>query len=186
MRDRKDLTIAALAAALLFCVGLLVGRGQAPLGALPAVLPTASAQDSGGDSGGFGPEDVIDTANGAANTGGINIPRTPSVRPGLDGRTASYTASDSDSNNRFVAVTTPIGSGESVLFLIDSNNEQVTAYRYRRGKGLEFLAARKIDMDLRITGYQDMSKYSRDEMKRLFDKQAAREQAEAVRAKKGQ
>ena len=37
-----------------------------------------------------------------------------------------------------------------------------------------FMAGRKIDYDLKITGYEDKSKYSRDEMKRLFEQHKAK------------
>ena len=97
----------------------------------------------------------------------------------------AVTASDSDSNNRFVAVTTPIGSGESVLFLIDSKHDQLVCYRFDRRKGLMFLAGRKIDYDLRITGYEDQSKFTRDEMKRLYEKHAAKAASKSAKKKGG-
>ena len=43
---------------------------------------------------------------------------------------------------------------------------------------------RTIDYDLKITGYQDISEYTRDEMKRLFEKQLARAEAKAVKSKR--
>jgi hypothetical protein len=170
MRDRRDYVIAALAAALLFCLGVLAGR-QA------SVLPAAVAQD-------FDPEQPVNPKPGGTPPakGGATIPVTPKVRPDIGG-TYAPTASDSDSNNRFVAVTCPIGSGESVLFLLDSESEQLAVYRYERREGLEFLAGRKIDYDLRITGYQDVSRYTRDEMKAQFDREVARAAANAVKGK---
>jgi hypothetical protein len=171
MRDRRDYLIAALGAALLFCLGLQVGHGVTP-------LPRAEAQDApAGNHPTVDPQTPQDPTPSAP--GGINIQTTPQTRPG-EGRT-SATASDSNSNNRFVAVTCPVGSGESVLFLLDSETEQLAVYRFRRDKGLEFLAGRKIDYDLRIAGYEDASKYSRDDMRRLFEKQRAREAADAVK-----
>jgi hypothetical protein len=135
------------------------------------------------DSGVHDPTDP-ETPLGGGGGGGITITQEPNPTPGLRGRTQAGTATDSDSNNRFVAVTSPIGSGESVLFLIDSETEQVAVYRYRRGKGLEFLAGRKIEYDLKISGYQDVSEFSHDEMKRLYHKQAAEEVAKAVKNKR--
>jgi hypothetical protein len=174
MRDRRDYLIAALAVGLVFCLGILVG------GMGDSVLPAASAQD-----GAFNPEQPQNVPNGAANTGGgITISPNPNIRPGTEGRTVAPTASDSNSNNRFVAVTCPVGSGESVLFVLDAKTEQLTAYRFLRNKGLQFVGGRKIDYDLRITGYKDESEYTRDEMKRLFDKQLARAEAKAVKSKR--
>jgi len=175
MRDRRDYWIAALAAALLFMLGVAVGNGG-------SLLPSARAQD-----GGFDPEQPAGSpANSPGSPGGgISINPNPSIRPGFDSRTTAITASDSDSNNRFVAVTTPIGSGESALFLIDSKNDQLVVYRFDRRKGLMFLAGRKIDYDLRLRGYMDKSEFSRDEMKRLYEQHAARAAAKSAKAKKG-
>jgi hypothetical protein len=171
MRDRRDYVIAALAAALLFFLGIAVGNGG-------SLLPAARAQDT------FDPEQPI--GGGAASPGGTGVSINPnrSIRPGFESGTSAVTASDSDSNNRFVAVTAPIGSGESVLFLIDSKNDQLVVYRYERRKGLVFLAGRKIDYDLKILGYEDHSKFSRDEMKRLHDDHAARKASKAAKKKK--
>lgn len=171
MRDRRDYLIAGLAAALLFALGLLVGRES-------SVLPAALGQDPATHS-------ASEPESPVGNTGGgITITQQPDHTPGLEGRTRAETSSDSNSNNRFVAVTSPIGSGESVLFLIDAKTEQVAVYRYRRAKGLEFLAGRKIEYDLKISGYQDISEFSHDEMKRLYHKQAADEAAKSVKKKR--
>lgn len=175
MRDRRDYWIAGLAAALLFTLGLLVGQHA-------TVLPSADAQDQG-----FDPEQPVNPNPGGqppVKDGGITIGSGPKIRPDLGSRTTATTASDSDSNQRFVAVTCPIGSGESVLFLIDSKSDQLACYRYQRRKGLEFLAGRKIDYDLRIAGYKDISKLSRAEMKALYDKEVARATAEALKKSK--
>ena len=171
MRDRRDYVIAALAAVLLFCQGIVVGGGG-------SLLPAARAQ-------GFDPEQPA--GGGAGNSGGagMSVNPTRSIRPGFESGTSAITASDSDSNNRFVAVTAPIGSGESVLFLIDSKNDQLVVYRYERRKGLVFLAGRKIDYDLKILGYEDHSKFSRDAMKRLHDDHVARKASKAAKRKKG-
>jgi hypothetical protein len=163
MRDRRDYVLAAPAAGLLFLLGIVVGRHAGV-----SVLPAAEAQDA------VNPNPV-----GVGS--GVTISTSPTPR---QARTAAQTASDSNSNNRFVAVTCPIGSGESVLFLLDSESEQIATYRFERRKGLEFLAARKIDYDLKITGYQDISKYSRDEIRREYEKDRARAAAEAAKAGK--
>jgi len=189
MRDRRDVLIAVLTAILVFWAGLAVGQGGFRLG-----LPAAQAQDDesgeagqGGGDDGSGATDPTAPVNGGGNTPTPQIP-TPNLpgdplRPGPSGRTTSVTASDSDSNNRFVAVTCPVGSGESVLFVLDAENEQIATYRFVRNKGLEFLGGRKIDYDLRISGWNDRSKYTRDEMKRLFDRQRARAAAKALKKK---
>ena len=175
MRDRRDYLIAGLAAGLLFTLGVLLGQSG-------DILPRAEAQDSNANS--FDPTQPVNPVPGAGS-GGVSINTGTPGRPGYEGgRTSAQTASDSNSNNRFVAVTSPVGSGESVLFLLDSESEQIAVYRFHRSKGLEFLAGRKIDYDLRITGYEDRSKYSREDMRRLFETQRAREAADALKDEK--
>jgi len=176
MRDRRDYVIAGLVLGLVFCLGALVGGGS--------ILPSASAQGGGT---GFDPEQpaVSKPHDPLGGGGGVTInPERPGIRPtGFESRSNAPTASDSDSNNRFVAVTSPVGSGESVLFLIDSKNDQLVVYRYHRRKGLMFLAGRKIDYDLKISGYEDHSAYPRDKIRREYEKQLAR--AAAKKAKNG-
>ena len=188
MRDRRDYVIAALAAALLFCLGIFVGNGASFLSDAVAQDATgAGGSQGGGDDGSFSPTDPLGqhAQPDPTQPSGLRLGNTtPNIRPGFGNNPTASLASDSNSNNRFVAVTAPVGSGESVLFLIDSKNDQVVVYRYLRRKGLQFLAGRKIDYDLRIKGYQDQSDFSRDEMKRLFEKHRAREAAKAVKNNK--
>jgi len=169
MRDRRDFVIAALAAALIFTAGLLLGGSG-------SVLPQAEAQDSGAAGTG------VNAGNGPGGNGpGITIGRDPLAALRNRITTTGPTASDSSSNNRFVAVTTPIGSGESALFLIDAETEQLAVYRFLRNKGLAFIAARKIDYDLRINGYEDHSEYSREKLRREYEKQIAKTVAKKVK-----
>ena len=197
MRDRKDVLIAVLCAALLFAVGVLVGDSG-------NLLPAASAQGGGSPSEGANAGQGGGDSSGNGTPAGFNplqpfvgvpgAPSNPSAGGGgggfgrpagrLSTRITDSIYSDSNSNNRFIAVTSPIGSGEAVLFLIDSKTEQLAVYRFRRRKGLEFLAARKVDYDLKVTGYEDISKYSRDEMKRIYQKSIARAAAKAAKAAK--
>ena len=155
MRDARDYAIAALGAALVFCLGLLAGTGS-------DVLPEAAAQDPSN-----APHVPVD-------------PLRRNIGP-RDGATVSRIASDSNSNNRFVAVSAPIATGDSILYVLDSKAEQLLIYRYLLGKGVQVVAARKIDYDLRMSGYKDFSEYSRDELKALFEKQRARSLAKSIK-----
>jgi len=179
MKDRRDYLIAALAGALLLCLGVLIGH-QA------SVLPAAHAQ-GGKDTRGFDPEAPLNLPGSALLPGGgsgVSITNGNGVRPGgVTGGVSTY-ASDSNANNRFVAVTCPIGSGESVLFVIDAKTDQLAVYQYVRRKGLRFVAGRKVDYDLKISGYQDISEFSRGEMRRLYEKELSRQAADAVKGKK--
>jgi hypothetical protein len=171
MRDRRDYLIATLAAMLLFCVGLLLGQEV-------RLLPEAAAQGTG-TPGGVKPEGPV---NGPLQPG--PLPTTPNPRPpGAEGRTSASRPTDSDSNNRFVAVTCPTVTGESVLFLVDSLQEQVAVYRFQAGQGLEYLASRKIEYDLKVSGYKDVSEFSYDRMRELYQQEVSRQAAKAAAAK---
>ncbi len=160
MRDARDYAIAALGAALVFCLGLLAGTGS-------DVLPEAGAQDP------------INAP--AADTTVVPVDPTHRNIGPRAGASVPRIASDSNSNNRFVAVSAPIATGDSILYVLDSKAEQLLIYRYLLGKGVQVVAARKIDYDLRMSGYKDFSEYSRDELKALFEKQRARSLAKSIK-----
>ncbi len=178
MRDTRDYLIAGLFAALLFCVGLLLGQEM-------RVLPEAVAQGVPGGTGApaapQGPEIPVNGPQQPA-TGGVTIQpgAGPMTRARAEGRTSASRPTDSDSNNRFVAVTCPTITGESVLFLIDSVQEQIAIYRYQAGQGLEYLSSRKIEYDLRVSGYHDMSEFTYDQMRELYQQEIGRQAAKAA------
>jgi len=177
MRDSRDYLIAALVALLLFCVGILLGQEV-------RILPGAAAQDTGtpgGAKGAAAPAPEIPINLPLQPTG--VTPSTPTVRPGLEGRTSASRPTDSDSNNRFVAVTCPTVTGDSVLFLVDSLQEQVAVYRFQMGQGLQYLASRKIEYDLKVSGYKDVSEFSYDRMRELYQQEVGRQAARAASAK---
>ncbi|HEX5138730.1 MAG TPA: hypothetical protein VFY93_17290 [Planctomycetota bacterium] len=159
-----------MAAMLLFCVGLLLGQEI-------RVLPEASAQGTG-TPGGVKPEIPVNGPQQPAP-----VPPPPNIRPGLESRTTANRSTDSDSNNRFVAVTCPTVTGESVLFLVDSMQEQVAVYRFQAGQGLEYLASRKIEYDLKVSGYKDISEFSYEQMRQLYQQEVSRQAAKAAAGK---
>lgn len=174
MRDTRDYLIAGLFAALLFCLGLLLGQEM-------GVLPDAAAQGVPGGTGVPGtPPGPEAPVNGPKqpDTSGVTI--QPGGRARGEGRTSASRPSDSDSNNRFVAVTCPTITGESVLFLIDAVQEQIAVYRYQAGQGLEYLSSRKIEYDLRVSGYHDMSEFTYDRMRELYQQEVGRQAAKAA------
>jgi len=178
MRDRRDYVIAVLFALLLFSLGLLVGQEV-------RLLPDAGAQGTGNGAvpGGVKGQPPEAPINGPLQPTGATPP-LPSIRPGLDRSTVSTRPSDSNSNNRFVAVTCPTIAGDSVLFLVDSEQEQVAVYRFQMGQGLEYLASRKIEYDLKVSGYRDVSEFSYDRMRELYQQEIGRQAAKAAAAAK--
>ena len=68
-----------------------------------------------------------------------------------------------------------------MLYLLDSDNDQLLVYRYLRFKGLQLMAGRKIDYDLKLSAYKDASEYTRDQLKVMFTKERAKSMAKAAR-----
>ncbi len=74
----------------------------------------------------------------------------------------------SDSNNVMIAVTGTIGSGVSVLWIIDTEERQLACYRSKGGKSIELIAARNIEWDLKIAQFHDESVMRPDQLKKLY------------------
>jgi hypothetical protein len=73
-----------------------------------------------------------------------------------------------DSNNVMIAVTGTIGSGVSVLWVIDTEQRQLACYRSKGGKSIELVAARNIEWDLKIAQFHDESLMRPDQLKKLY------------------
>jgi len=83
--------------------------------------------------------------------------------------------------NGMIAVTGSYGVGTSVLYVIDTVNKQLAVYEARGGSPsaarLFLVGARRIDLDLQLRGYNDLSEYDYEGLTRLFesrDKPAAK------------
>lgn len=80
----------------------------------------------------------------------------------------------SSSGNGFVAVTGSYGVGTSVLYLLDTESRQLAVYEARGGSSeqrrLVLVGARKIDLDLKLEGYNDRSEYEYKDLKKLFER----------------
>lgn len=64
-----------------------------------------------------------------------------------------------DGNRDVIAVTGEYGQGTSVLYVIDTKRRQLAVYEARGGtqSKLSFVAARRIDLDLQLVGFNDES-----------------------------
>ncbi|MDA1195576.1 MAG: hypothetical protein O2894_10385 [Planctomycetota bacterium] len=104
--------------------------------------------------------------------GGGYTPRGMQPVPGLG---------TSDSNNHAIALAASIGGGESAVYFFDTRAQRLLVYQYKgiiqgskaldeRDKGgLRLLAARHIDLDLKLEGYRDLSEQTRAELKKVYD-----------------
>src|SRR6188508_1490252 len=65
--------------------------------------------------------------------------------------TGNYGCGTVSSNNRFIAATGSVGSGMSVLWLVDTEGKRVLVYGTNNlGKDIEFRAARNVEWDLKL------------------------------------
>jgi hypothetical protein len=81
-----------------------------------------------------------------------------------------YPGGSTDSNGRMIAVTGTIGSGVSVLWVIDTQSGNLAVYQCKGGKSIALVAARKIEWDMKIESFHDESLYTpRDLKRRIFD-----------------
>jgi hypothetical protein len=75
--------------------------------------------------------------------------------------------------NGMIAVTGSYGVGTSVLYVIDTNTKQLAVYEARGGSPdaakLFLVGARRIDLDLQLRGYNDLSEHSYEQLERKFD-----------------
>jgi hypothetical protein len=76
--------------------------------------------------------------------------------------------SSGNANQRMVAVTGLVGSGVSVLWVIDTESGQLAVYRSSGGKSIELVGARKIEWDFRIEEFHDESVYSPEDLRKRF------------------
>jgi len=74
--------------------------------------------------------------------------------------------------NGIIAVTGSYGVGTSVLYVIDTLNKQLAVYEARgggsNGRRIYLVGARRIDLDLRLEGYNDKSEHSYEELAHMF------------------
>lgn len=64
-----------------------------------------------------------------------------------------------DSNGSMIAVTGVDITGQSILYLVDTETKQINAYQASGGssstQGIKFVGARRIDLDLALDGFND-------------------------------
>ncbi len=148
-------------------IGFLAGGWLATLavGFLPSFSKSARAEDPPPAAGMAPPLDPVDpTSPGRTinpSSGGGFQRGIPS--PG--GGTAAW-------NNRAIALSGSVGSGESVVYYFDTEQQRVLVYQFKAGDrgGIKLMAARHMDYDLRLEEYRDLSENSRDALKAAYDK----------------
>lgn len=86
--------------------------------------------------------------------------------------------------NGMIAVTGSYGVGTSVLFVIDTNTKQLAVYEARGGSPdssrVFLVGARRLDLDLQLEGYNDLSEYDYRSLRRKFEDRGKDDSSSAV------
>jgi hypothetical protein len=94
---------------------------------------------------------------------------------------SNYGGGAVSSNNRFIAATGSVGSGMSVLWLVDTEGRRVLVYGTNNlGKDVELRAARNFEWDTKIESLNDDSQVQVEDMRRLVEKQRERDRQAAL------
>ncbi len=106
-----------------------------------------------------------------------SAPQTPTPPPPPAPKTQAVpyaTAATADSNNRMIAVTGTDITGASILYLVDTVNNRLAVYQAQGGadgtRGVNFIGARRIDLDLQLDGWNDRSEWTYKKLKDEFSK----------------
>jgi hypothetical protein len=97
---------------------------------------------------------LLPNASAWQGSGGTNPPQSQTQPPILSSGGAT-----SDSNNRMIAVTGLDLTGQSVLYLVDTQEMQLACYQATGGaggtQGVRLVGARRIELDLMLDGFND-------------------------------
>lgn len=91
--------------------------------------------------------------------------------PTVNFQTSSHGGS-TDSNDRMIAVTGVDLTGQSVLYLIDTLDPHIAVYQATGGspsmQEIKLVAARRVDLDLKLDGFNDHSQHSYKDLATTF------------------
>jgi hypothetical protein len=94
-------------------------------------------------------------------------PSPASAEPG----TGSNFGGTVSSNNRYIAATGSVGSGMSVLWLVDTETKRVLVYGTNSmGKNIELRAARNVEWDVKLDYLNDDSQWKVEDLQALAEK----------------
>ena len=103
-----------------------------------------------------------------AGTAGSRQDSNPAGTIGI--QSPSYATSDS--NDRMIAVTGIDVTGGSLLYIIDTQNRQLSVYQATGGTKstmkVEWVGGRNIDLDLQVDGFNDKSQFSYKDLEAKF------------------
>lgn len=88
---------------------------------------------------------------------------------------------DTDTHAEYVIRTESSSTGTALVFLLNTRTQVLNVYEAEGGtratRGLSFVASRKIARDIFVTGYNDRSEYSYQDLLKRFELEEARQDA---------
>lgn len=100
-------------------------------------------------------------------------PQDPTSGQGQPNAAALPSFATSDSNGSMIAVTGIDVTGSSLLYLVDTENRALSVYQATGGTSsmmnLKWVGARKIDLDMRVDGFNDESEYTYKQLAEMFE-----------------
>jgi len=109
------------------------------------------------------------------------------VEPAAAQSAGAYGGNTVGGNNRMIAATGSVGSGMSVLWLVDTEGRRLLVYGTNSlGKNVELRAARNITWDLALDELNDDSQYKSEDLRRLAEKRRKDQQGKAPEAPEGE
>jgi hypothetical protein len=83
----------------------------------------------------------------------------------------AYGGNTVGANNKMIAATGSVGSGMSVMWVLDTESKRLLVYGTNSlGKNIELRAARNITWDLALDELNDDSQYKAEDLQRLAEK----------------
>ena len=84
----------------------------------------------------------------------------------LSGRSEVRADDRGDAARDLIAVTGTVGSGTSVLWLIDTKDRRLSVYKSEGGKNVVWVASRNFTYDFKVDAYRDESDFSSSKLKK--------------------
>lgn len=122
---------------------------------------------------------LVSVALGMLVSPGKGVQDPPFPPTGTSTQTAYQlpAGASADSNNQMIAVTGVDRTGASVLYLVDTEAKQLAVYQATGGTsskmGVKLIGARRLDLDLKLFGYNDQSDYPYRELQKQFSNLAS-------------
>lgn len=112
---------------------------------------------------------ILVLASAAAFLGGAVLSRSEPAE--AQQASGAYGGNSVGANNRMIAATGSVGSGMSVMWVLDTESKRLLVYGTNSlGKNIELRAARNINWDLSLDELNDDSQYKAEDLQRLAER----------------